>query len=63
MKCPRCGSRRGRVAFDDQARQMEATAAGPSFETIVVKEFERSQDFGGRSVFGWEKPSFHSRRE
>jgi hypothetical protein len=40
--------------LDDQARRLEATATGPSFEAIVANEFKNSHSFGGRSVFGWE---------
>src|SRR5262249_39532764 len=40
--------------LDDQARQMETFASGPSFDAHVVRERERSPDYGGRSVFGWE---------
>jgi hypothetical protein len=36
--------------LDDQARQMEATVSGPSLESIVANEFDRSNTFGGRSV-------------
>jgi uncharacterized protein len=40
--------------LDDQARQMEPTATGPSFETFVAGERSQSAQLGGRSVFGWE---------
>jgi len=40
--------------LDDQARQLERTATGPSFETFVAAERTRSPSLGGRSVFGWE---------
>ena len=40
--------------LDDQARQLERTATGPSFETFVAVERTRSPTLGGRSVFGWE---------
>src|SRR5258707_3304145 len=39
--------------LDDQARQLERTATGPSFETFVAAERKRSASLGGRSVFGW----------
>jgi uncharacterized protein len=40
--------------LDDQARQLERTATGPSFEAFVAGERERSHSLDGRSVFGWE---------
>jgi hypothetical protein len=41
--------------LDDQARQLERTTSGPSFEAFVAGELARSPDLDGRSVFGWEK--------
>ena len=41
--------------LDDQARRLERTASGPSFEAFAVGERERSPALDGRSVFGWEK--------
>jgi hypothetical protein len=38
--------------LDDQARQLESAASGPSFERIVVEERARSGAYGGRTVFG-----------
>ena len=40
--------------LDDQARQLEKTATGPSFEAYLSRERTNSSTFGGRSVFGWE---------
>ena len=40
--------------LDDQARRLEQTATGPSFEAFVAVERTRSAALGGRSVFGWE---------
>jgi hypothetical protein len=40
--------------LDDQARRLERTAAGPSFEAFVANERARSPALEGRSVFGWE---------
>jgi hypothetical protein len=40
--------------LDDQARRLERTATGPSFESHVATERGRSASLGGRSVFGWE---------
>ncbi|MFZ5672580.1 MAG: DUF763 domain-containing protein [Pseudomonadota bacterium] len=41
--------------LDRQARRLERTATGPSFEQYVARERDSSSDFGGRSVFGWER--------
>ena len=43
--------------LDQQARQLERRAQGPSFDAIVEEEFHRSPSYGGRSVFGFERPS------
>jgi hypothetical protein len=43
--------------LDDQARNLERHASGPSFETVLVEERVRSHEYGGRSVFGEEPPS------
>jgi hypothetical protein len=43
--------------LDQQARQVERYADGPSFEALVDEEFRQSSSYGGRSVLGWEKPS------
>jgi len=40
--------------LDDQARRLERTATGPSFEAFVANERESSALLGGRSVFGLE---------
>jgi hypothetical protein len=41
--------------LDDQARQMEFFADGPAVEQHIADERNRSVEYGGRSVFGWEK--------
>ena len=41
--------------LDDQARQLERTASGPSLEAFITTERSRSASLDGRSVFGWEK--------
>ena len=41
--------------LDSQARQLEATAEGPSFQSFVAAERTASPALDGRSVFGWEK--------
>lgn len=41
--------------LDDQSRQLERYVTGPDLKEIVAGEFRTSSDWGGRSVFGWEK--------
>ncbi|WP_192183236.1 DUF763 domain-containing protein [Mesorhizobium amorphae] len=41
--------------LDQQSRQVERYATGPSLKEIVAGEFDQSHLLGGRSVFGWEK--------
>src|SRR6202165_5662880 len=40
--------------LDHQARHAEQTATGPSFESFVTLERNKSSALGGRSMFGWE---------
>ena len=40
--------------LDDQARQLERHAAGPSVPALIADEFRKSPGYGGRSIFGWE---------
>jgi hypothetical protein len=40
--------------LDDQARRLERSATGPSVPALIAEERDRSHDYGGRSVFGWE---------
>jgi hypothetical protein len=40
--------------LDDQARQLERFAGGPSLQEVIAQEYERSHSYGGRSIFGWE---------
>jgi uncharacterized protein len=42
--------------LDQQARRLERVATGPSVPELIAEEFERSYDYGGRSVFGFEPP-------
>lgn len=42
--------------LDNQSRQLERYVTGPDLKEIVAGEFEQSTQWGGRSVFGWEKP-------
>src|ERR1700730_16311161 len=41
--------------LDDQARQLERTASGPSLRTFIATARSRSASLAGRSVFGWER--------
>lgn len=41
--------------LDDQARRLERTATGPSFDDFVDEELQASASLGGRSIFGWEE--------
>ncbi|MEI7037656.1 DUF763 domain-containing protein [Fulvimonas yonginensis] len=43
--------------LDAQARRLERHAKGPTVEQYIAEERERSHDYGGRSVFGWEPPA------
>jgi hypothetical protein len=43
--------------LDDQARRLERHATGPSVEALIAHERAASPEYGGRSVFGWEKAS------
>jgi hypothetical protein len=38
--------------LDEQARILERRASGPSVEKLIAEEQERSQAYGGRTVFG-----------
>jgi hypothetical protein len=42
--------------LDQEARKVEARVGGPSVPALIAEDFERSHDYGGRSVFGWEPP-------
>ena len=42
--------------LDEQARQLERHATGPSFDALMEEERKSSSGYGGRSVFGWEAP-------
>lgn len=48
--------------LDNQARLLERTATGPSFDAFVAQERNRSPALGGRSVFGWEADVAGSKR-
>jgi uncharacterized protein len=42
--------------LDDQARRLEAHAEGPRVRQLIARERQVSASYGGRSVFGWERP-------
>jgi uncharacterized protein len=41
--------------LDDEARRVERRA-GPPVEDVIAEELRLSHSYGGRSVFGWERP-------
>ncbi|MFD1611308.1 DUF763 domain-containing protein [Sphingomonas tabacisoli] len=43
--------------LDQQARRLEGRVGGPSVEAVLAEERMRSNEYGGRSVFGWEPPA------
>ncbi len=43
--------------LDRESRKLERVATGPTVERLIADEFEHSAEYGGRSVFGWERPS------
>ncbi|MBI1181459.1 MAG: DUF763 domain-containing protein [Alphaproteobacteria bacterium] len=42
--------------LDDQARGIDRVIGGPSVDEVIAEERLLSPSYGGRSVFGWEKP-------
>ncbi len=42
--------------LDRESRKLERIATGPTVERLISDEFEQSERYGGRSVFGWERP-------
>jgi hypothetical protein len=46
--------------LDEESRRLERFAEGPSLEAMIVDERARSQEYGGRSVFGWEPSPEHA---
>src|SRR5262249_25457986 len=40
--------------LDAETRRLERTARGPGLPAFLAEEREKSHDYGGRSVFGWE---------
>jgi hypothetical protein len=45
--------------LDQQARAFERYMSGPTLPEFIQEEFEHSNEYGGRSVFGWE-PTYAS---
>jgi hypothetical protein len=43
--------------LDEQARRLERHASGPTVAELIAQERAQSHAFGGRSVFGWERPA------
>ena len=43
--------------LDRESRKLERVATGPTVERFIADEFEHSAEYGGRSVFGWERPA------
>ena len=43
--------------LDRESRRLERVATGPSLEKFITDERGSSRRYGGRSVFGWERPS------
>jgi len=43
--------------LDREARRLERVAKGPSVEQLISLERDQSHEFGGRSVFGYERPA------
>jgi uncharacterized protein len=46
--------------LDRESRRLEQVADGPPLQKIIDEEFALSPAYGGRSVFGWERPSSSS---
>ena len=43
--------------LDRESRKLEHVATGPTVERLIADEFKQSSFYGGRSVFGWERPA------
>jgi hypothetical protein len=41
--------------LDQQARVLERSTTGPSLERLIAEETSRSPEYGGRSIFGYER--------
>jgi hypothetical protein len=43
--------------LDRESRKLERAATGPTVEQVIAEERAQSPQYGGRSVFGWERKS------
>ncbi len=43
--------------LDKASRRLEQAATGPTVERLIGEERAQSHEYGGRSVFGWERPA------
>jgi hypothetical protein len=43
--------------LDRESRKLERAATGPTVERVIAEERAQSPQYGGRSVFGWERES------
>jgi hypothetical protein len=43
--------------LDRESRKLERAATGPTVEQVIAEERAQSPQYGGRSVFGWERES------
>ena len=43
--------------LDQESRRLERAAEGPTVDGLISQEREQSYQYGGRSVFGWKRPS------
>ena len=48
--------------LDAESRRLERVATGPSVAGLIAQERAQSHEYGGRSVFGWERPAVRRRR-
>jgi hypothetical protein len=49
--------------LDEQARNLERVATGPSLDALIAEECENSHCYGGRSIFGVEPAPTSGRRK
>jgi uncharacterized protein len=42
--------------LDQESRRLERRADGATLDRLIAQEREQSHQYGGRSVFGWERP-------
>jgi hypothetical protein len=59
VQCAKLGREEELAALkrlDDQARLIEHHTSGPNVDALIAEERSLSHSYGGRSVFGWERP-------